>query len=101
MIENSYCVMITAWDHGMEMFTNKIPEDNVLKIANEMAAEGSLPLMDMEIESVFETMIKTESCTPRELSATAVACFPEKNQRRRATRCTLHSENRHASLRFR
>ena len=53
MIENSYCVMITAWDHGMEMFTNKIPEDNVLKIANEIAVENSLPLFNMGDETAL------------------------------------------------
>ncbi len=47
MIENSYCVMVTAWDHGMEMLTNKIQEESILKIAKEIAAEHSLPLLNL------------------------------------------------------
>jgi len=47
MIENSFCVMITGWDHGLEMFTNKISEESVLKIARELASENSLPLINL------------------------------------------------------
>jgi hypothetical protein len=47
MIENSYCVMVTDWDHGMELLTNKIPEESILKIAKEIATENSLPLLNL------------------------------------------------------
>jgi LPXTG-motif cell wall-anchored protein len=47
MIENSYCVMVTDWDHGMEMLTNKIPEESILKVAKEIATERSLPLLNI------------------------------------------------------
>ncbi len=45
MIENSLCVMVTDWEHGMEMLTNKVSEESVLKVAAELANEWSLPLI--------------------------------------------------------
>jgi len=38
---------MTDWDHGLEMFTNKVSEEYVLKVAREIAEENSLPLLNM------------------------------------------------------
>lgn len=47
MIENSYCAMFTEWDHGMELVTNKVSEEYILKVASELANEWSLPLIKL------------------------------------------------------
>ena len=47
IIENTHCVIMTDWDHGLEMFTNKVSEADILKVAEEIARERSLPLINL------------------------------------------------------
>jgi hypothetical protein len=53
MIETSHCVMVTDWDHGMEMLTNKVSEEQVLQIAKEIAKENALPLLNIADATVL------------------------------------------------
>ena len=47
MIKNSHCIMVTHWEHGLEMFTDKISEEEVVEVARDIAEENSLPLVNM------------------------------------------------------
>jgi hypothetical protein len=47
LIERSHCVMFTDWDHGLEMLTDKISEENVVEIAKRIASAHSLLFVNM------------------------------------------------------
>jgi hypothetical protein len=51
MIEESYCLMATYWEHGMELLSNKMKRDQVENIARDIANKYHLDLVikeDME-----------------------------------------------------
>lgn len=44
MIEESHCVIVTYWEHGLELMSNKITKPQLTYIAKEVASRHSLSL---------------------------------------------------------
>jgi hypothetical protein len=45
VIEKSYCIMITDWEHGIDMFSDKIPREQIVRIVKEIASDYSVPFV--------------------------------------------------------
>lgn len=53
IIENSYCIVVTAFEHGLELLSDKISYSKVLEVATKLAAQYSMDLLVENLDRVY------------------------------------------------